>query len=152
MKKTTKLAIVKTTLVIVALSSLPIIKAELETTPADNPNQTEKTLSDKIIGTWKRVGISPKISEDSNEIYPGVYSVPPGLYYNFKSGGEFLAIEHNPSEEEFEGKWVLKSDKMSITLGEFGTVDYILKLNDATHMYLLEDKTLKRYYEKVLEN
>jgi hypothetical protein len=151
MKKTTKLAIVKITLVIVALSSLPIIKAELETAPADNPNQTEKTPSDKIIGTWKRVGISPKISEDSNEIYPGVYSVPPGLYYNFKSGGEFLAID-KPSEEELEGKWVLKSDKMSITLDEFGTVDYILKLNDATHMYLLEDKTLKRYYEKVLEN
>lgn len=147
MKKTTKLAIVKTTLVIVALSSLPIIKAELETAPADNPNQTEKTNSDKIIGTWKLVGISAKLGEINKEIYPGVFSVPYSQYFTFKSGGDFLK-ELRSYEMEEKGKWVIKSDKVSVIYEDF-TDDYTIKINDETHMYLsLDLSSCKEYYEK----
>lgn len=132
-------------MVIVALTSSPFTKADPETAPANNSNQTEKTNSDKIIGTWKLVGISMKIGEINKEIYPGVFSVPYSQYFTFKSGGDFLK-ELRSYEIEEKGKWVFKSDKVSV-IYEDSTVDYTIKINDETHIYL-SSGSYKEYYEK----
>lgn len=146
MKKKTTSDIVKTTLFAIALASSPITKAEPETAPANNSNQTEKTNSDKIIGTWKLVGVSMKMGENTNEIYPGVFSVPYLQYFNFKSGGDFLKEIRSSPKSEDKGKWVFKSDKVSVIYEDI-TVEYNFKINDETHMYLSYG-SFKEYYEK----